>query len=647
MKIRNKKLKSKKEIFLKLLLLVFLRVVFFAPKIYAGNPDYQRCETGETCIIGEFLYDDNYTPITDAVCTLTSRYPSGEVFLNAVSMTAHSDGWYSYSFDTTGETEGLYRSQMCCTTATDYLCLDKSFYVGPSYLSTSDVAGAVWNAQTSSYNTSGSFGENLQNPVLTAADVWGYTNRTLSSFGTLIADIWDYADRSLTSFGTLVADIWGNTTRTLTSAVLDTGQLATVGNLETATQSAVLAIKTDENYDLGDIIGYVDTIETVLGTSSDSSSANTLFGKIAAVQETVDQLTTIDNNIDALINKWDSYDAEDIYDKVKNLSSEISAINTVSNVSSILTLSQTNATDMTYLKNKVAALKAVVDVNKTLLVKLSEQPIIKTWIEEGSIIFKTLITNPSSTATQKVPLKYYLPKELKEENVIKMDEGLKLDYDASQEAYFVYGEFELEPNETKILSVETEDIWRISSSEVESLRKQAEELMKPLRGTAYFAQGSLVKSDIDASLDKILRIQEEATTPQGRIRAYREAKEELRKVEDKIETMKALVASAGSLNSVFGFVGGVQTIGIWGLIIVLVAGLVSLAIFMGRLYRSAGQTVATGLEQRGQIFPAVTERDFKFEMIGKRIKKILIFVLIMVGTAILTSLFLFKLRGFF
>lgn len=292
-------------------------------------------------------------------------------------------------------------------------------------------------------------------------------------------------------------------------------------------------------------------------------------------------------------------------------------------------------------------MKAVVDVNKTLLVKLSEQPIIKTWIEEGSIIFKTLITNPSSTATQKVPLKYYLPKELKEENVIKMDEGLKLDYDASQEAYFVYGEFELEPNETKILSVETEDIWMISPSEVESLRKQAEELMKPLRGTAYFAQGSLVKSDIDASLDKILRIQEEATTPQGRIRAYREAKEELRKVEDKIETMKALVASAGSLNSVFGFVGGVQTIGIWGLIIVLVAGLVSLGIFMGRLYHSAGQTVATGLEQRGQISPAVTERDFKFEMIGKRIKKILIFVLIMVGTAILTSLFLFKLRGFF
>ena len=581
--MRRKKAK-KQPIFFLIFLAGFLLAPIFGREVYAGNPDYQRCKAGETCILGEFLYDDEYQPYVTASCTLTSRDPSGEIFLNAVEMTAHSDGWYSKEIDTTGQTEGLYRSQMCCTTASDYLCLDKSFYIGPSYLSTSDVAGAVWNAQTSTYNTENTFGANLQNPVLTAAQVWGYTNRTLTSFGSLIADIWSYSTRSLTTFGTLVADIWENTTRTLTSASLSGGeQLATLNNLETATQSAVLSIKTDEGYDLGDIIGYVDTLENTLGASTDASGSATIFGRLTGIQQTVDRLSAIDVDIDSLVGKWGSYSASDIYDKVKNLSSEISAINTVSNVSSILSLSQTNATDIKELKNKVSALKAIVEVNRSLLEKVSNQPIVKTWLEEGSIIFKTLINNPSKTTSQTVPLKYFLPKEVKKENIIKMDEGLKVDYDAAQEAYFVYGEFELKPEETKILSVEVEDIWKISEEEVDSLRKQAEELTKPLKGTSYFAQGQLVKSDINLSLDKILRLQREAVTPQGRIRAFREAKGEMEAVKNKMETLKTLVASAGSMGTMFGFIGGVQTLGVWGMIIVLIAGVVFLALYLRQI----------------------------------------------------------------
>ncbi len=576
------------KLFLKVLLIILgfstlLVAVSSLTVVFAGNSDYQRCKTTSTCIIGEFLYDDNYQPIVDATCTLTSRDPSGEIFLNSVSMTATTDGWYSYTLDTTGQTEGLYRSQMCCTTESDYLCLDKSFYIGPSYLSTSEVAGAVWNAQPTAYQEPDTFGANLQNPVATAGAIWSYSTRTLSSFGDLISEIWNYSTRSLTSFGSLVADIWNNATRTLTGTGLENGELATKSLLETATQSAVLSIKTTDDYDLGDIIGYVDTLETLVGSASDTSSASTLFGKIKEVKETVDQLTTIDTNIDVLISKWGSYDAEDIYDKVKNLSSEISAINTVSNVSSILSLTQTNTTNMTELKNKVLAMKAVVDVNRTLLEKVSNQPIIKTWLEEGSIVFKTLITNPSTVTSQTVPLKYYLPREIKKENIIKMDDELKIDYDASQEALYVSGEFQLGPNESKLISVEVEDIWKISEEEVNSLRKQAEELLKPLKGTSYFAQGSLVKTDRDLYLEKILRLQKEANTPQGRIRAFREAKTEMQIVNEKLNTMKTLVASAGSMGTMFGFIGGVQTLGVWGLIIVLVAGFVFLAFYIRML----------------------------------------------------------------
>ena len=55
----------------------------------------------------------------------------------------------------------------------------------------------------------------------TAADVWGYSSRTLTSFGTLVNDVasavWSHTTRTLTSFGTLVSDIWSHSSRTLTS----------------------------------------------------------------------------------------------------------------------------------------------------------------------------------------------------------------------------------------------------------------------------------------------------------------------------------------------------------------------------------------------------------------------------------------------
>jgi len=247
---QNKKGIIKQLFYLVLSLAGLVFFILMSQSVEAATADYQRCKTGENCIIGEFLYDDDFNPIATASCTLTSRNPSGQVFLNSVTMTAETDGWYSYTVNTAGQTEGLYRSQMCCTETTNYLCLDKSFYIGPSYLSAPEVEGAVWNSQTSSYTATGTFGKNLQNPVLTAAEIWGYTNRTLSGFGTLIADIWSYSTRSLTSFGTLIADIWKSE---------PSGQLTTAGTvgqtgypiaenvtLETSNKNATASLKFGE-----------------------------------------------------------------------------------------------------------------------------------------------------------------------------------------------------------------------------------------------------------------------------------------------------------------------------------------------------------------------------------------------------------------
>lgn len=542
---------SKRKLLFSVLFFLFLNAVF-CRLVLAGPQDYRRCQPSVDCVIGEYVFDNSGTPIITSICTIDIRNPSGDLIFEDEPMIPKSDGWHYYTANIASP-EGFYRALMTCNNAGDIGYLDKSFYLGTTF-------------------------ENVN------SSIWGYTNDLGTTLATNLGKaIWEYSSKTLSSFGTLVADVWNNATRTLTGAGLSSGELATKSSLEIATSSAVLSIKTGNDYDLGDIIGYVDTLETTLGATTDTSASNTVFGKVKKVQETVDQLSTIDTNIDALVSKWGSYSATDIYDKVKDLSSDISSVNTVSNISSILSLSQTSETNIKEIKNKILAMKAVVDVNRTLLEKVSNQPIVKTWLEEGSIIFKTLITNPSAITSQTVPLKYYLPRELQKEDIIKIDENLKVDYDTSQEAYFVNGEFDLKPGETEIMAVEVKDIWIISEDEVNSLRKQEEELSKPLKETSYFAQGTLVKSDIDVSLDKILGIQKEATTPQGRIRAYREARAEMQITQGKLDTMKTLVASAGSMGTMFGFIGGVQTLGAWGLIIVLIAGFVFLALYIRML----------------------------------------------------------------
>lgn len=67
---------------------------------------------------------------------------------------------------------------------------------------------SIWNALTSGLTTVGSVGKLLVDNV----------NATISSRSTLTAaDVWTYATRTLTSFGTLATDVWSAATRTLTA----------------------------------------------------------------------------------------------------------------------------------------------------------------------------------------------------------------------------------------------------------------------------------------------------------------------------------------------------------------------------------------------------------------------------------------------
>jgi len=190
--------------------------------------------------------------------------------------------------------------------------------------------------------------------------------------------------------------------------------------------------------------------------------------------------------------------------------------------------------------------------------------------------------------------------------------------------------------------VEVEDNWSIAEEEINSLRNQAEELIAPLRKTAYFGQGATLKSDIDVSLDKIWIAQELAITPENRIRAYREAQIELMAVNDRLDKLKDLVADAGSVGSIFGFIGGVQAIAVWGLVIILLTGFVFLVMYMKTLNKQKGGDVMMPKAAMMKLEPDKEKKKEK-KTETKQVKKgkfgrLSKFFIILLSTAMMSSL---------
>ncbi|MEN8252805.1 MAG: hypothetical protein ABFQ62_00290 [Patescibacteria group bacterium] len=723
-------------------------VLILAKPVRAGPTDYRLCPPSDPCLIGEFLYDDEYTPIATASCTLTSRNPSDGLYLDDVVMDSQSDGWYSIGVTTASQTEGLYRSQMCCTIDTEYLCIDKSFVIGNalSTLTSDQVEDAVWDATRTDHATTDTFGENLQNSAaLTASDVWDYPDRSLSSFGTLITDIWGYSSRSVNSVSSLVSSIWGHSDRELTndsstttlanntttlvnqtdtlvaqtedlsdeiavnrtlleqlvnkpiietfieekpdtqsdfqSKVKKTRDIAESLSLDTknlkqqvrtvvidwdevssqlalselSSTSRILGATTvdsEENEEKNivskiswlakswnnDVIshlsdqaastlantsnmsreiknsgktavsrqyltlvdGHLDKLGDAIGQDEDNLDQETLFGFIKWLEQANQDMIRYSQEIDDLFAWWESYEPKEIDQRLTQIQKNVLLINQVPQAEQILTLKSKGDK---HRENLALALAGLIETNLRLLAQDADETVDMIWLEHGSIVFRSLVSNPSSTISQTVPIKYYLPYEVEESNIIKFDKGLSVAYDAEKDSFYVLGEIDLDKSETKTFSVEVEDIWVIPDDEISSLRKQADTLFEPLKGTSYFAQGSTIKADIDVNLDKIKILQRNSHTPETKIRAHRQAMVELDAAKSKLSDLKTLVASAGSIGTVFGFVGGVQTLAVWGLIVILIAGFVFLAIYM--------RLVSSNTEQKVSLLKLNKDKDEK------------------------------------
>ncbi len=744
-----------------ILLLLFLVV----KPVYAGPAQYQQCNSSSTCQIGEFFYDDNYSPVATAACTITSRYPDGSLFINAASMTANSDGWYGYTV-TTGTTEGIYRTNVCCVYQTETTCLDKSFEVkAPSGSS------------------------------LTAADIWSYSNRSLSSYGTLISDIWNYSDRSLTTFGSLVSNIWSNSTRSVTDSngnvITSTGSSSNTTNHNYATNNYISnnysSAYTNFEKTLNTILAKVNSDQQLLERLVNKPVVNTFIDEgakfdpkvlnqkidstkqsstrlytaahylnsqltdladqydslsISAINEQVNDLENHIKNTeqkdllevgDWLKNNWGTSLSIEISDQIRTISNKLeilkqdlvdkgktannlttakSLVNHASRLVSLVgevgiasegtlkafvrdlelntktydenhttltnlltkwqgqpstqttdTIAQitTKLLEVSYipapnqllvsldsdttktLKNRIYSLLGLIDLNRRYLIATDTKALRSLWLEEGSVVFKAVATNPSKTIAQEVEVKFYLPPEVKREQIIKSDPVLTIQLDPAENALYATATVTLEPKETQTYAIEVEDIWQFSQEELASIKKQAGTLLEPLKNTAFFAQGTTLRSDIELSLDKIALAQSEAVTPESRIHAYREAQLELVSIKQKTEGLKELISQSSATGSIFGFVGGVQSLAVWGLVIIIAAGF-GMMVFYLRSIRglapvseySPSTTKATS-PNKLQAIRAAKDLKSQLHLISKTSSKLL--VIAALSTMLLSTIY--------
>lgn len=163
----------------------------------------------------------------------------------------------------------------------------------------------------------------------------------------------------------------------------------------------------------------------------------------------------------------------------------------------------------------------------------------------ASITLRIMAINPSEEMEQPVPIKVYLPVEVKPEHIINKGD-LDIAYDTQQGSYYMFGEYTLKPNEILEKEIEIKDIWIIEQTEIEALRKESKGTLSSFEKTAYADKAAALYKGIDGKLKEIEDVQERslAANPDQHISNYRYCSTLLKSVRSDLVMAKTLLAEA-------------------------------------------------------------------------------------------------------
>jgi len=156
----------------------------------------------------------------------------------------------------------------------------------------------------------------------------------------------------------------------------------------------------------------------------------------------------------------------------------------------------------------------------------------------GSVKFRIALSNPSDKEAA-IPLKYYLPVEVKPEYIVDKG-GLDVGYDYQKDIHYVYKDtLTLAAREKKEFIVEVKNIWIIPQQQIDVLRAQTARLMGILGESEYKLAAKSLADKIISFLDNIMNVQNKTDVSVERhigdfrenLKKFEEAKKDIAKLE--------------------------------------------------------------------------------------------------------------------
>jgi len=136
-------------------------------------------------------------------------------------------------------------------------------------------------------------------------------------------------------------------------------------------------------------------------------------------------------------------------------------------------------------------------------------------------LYINLIAVNGSEDAKQTPVKYYLPTELKPEDVVNSGD-LKINFDVDKSQYYVSGDFTLQPKESKTFKIEVKDVWKIDPDSIDVIKEQLDKNLNSLKNSPSYDSALILRNAMVDKLDYIVKRQEQFSTDVGRrIEEYR------------------------------------------------------------------------------------------------------------------------------
>lgn len=325
------------------------------------------------------------------------------------------------------------------------------------------------------------------------------------------------------------------------------------------------------------LIDSLTSLSTTLSGDPLTPSSTSLTDLFSAYLKRAAELDNALTNLDHHLSNWSTQTPSSQTSLSRELSTQIMSLNQYVGATEMLSSSATP-------KNILLSLRAILTMNQKLLLPKGSGSVAGMWLEDGSVIWKASIYNPSKLVSLPATLSFHLPREVKPEHILAHDDTLSINFDPEADSLKVAGQFTLSPLSTTLATIQVEDIWIIPDSTFNDLRTQATEAVSSLGKSQFYSQALSTKQEIDRLITQVEDRQDSSFPPTERIRRYRENQLTLLSAQSQLAELTTLVAQVSSTNSLKGWIGGSQLASTWGLIMIIMGGF---AFFGYRLLRPA------------------------------------------------------------